>query len=47
METCTYSGCANGPHKTAMPGPAAHHRNWSHQGGLTNDLVMLGLSLQH
>ena len=26
---------------------AAHHRNWSHQGGLTNDLVMLGLSLQH
>ena len=26
---------------------AAHHRNWSHQGGLTNNLVMLGLSLQH
>ncbi len=26
---------------------AAHHRNWSHQGGLTNNLVMLGLSLTH
>jgi hypothetical protein len=26
---------------------AAHHRNWSHQGGLTNNLVMVGLSLSH
>ena len=26
---------------------AAHHRNWSHQGGLTNNLVMVGLSLKH
>ncbi|MEK9936630.1 MAG: hypothetical protein VW619_09370 [Rhodobiaceae bacterium] len=29
------------------PSSAAHHRNWSHQGGLTNNLVMLGLSLTH
>ncbi len=26
---------------------AAHHRNWSHRRGLSNDLVMLGLSLHH
>ena len=26
---------------------AAHHRNWSHRRGLSNDLVMLGLSLRH
>jgi len=24
---------------------AAHHRNWSHQRGLGNDLVMFGLSV--
>ena len=26
---------------------AAHHRNWSHRRGLSNDLVMLGLSLRY
>lgn len=26
---------------------AAHHRNWSHRRGLSNNLVMLGLSLRH
>ena len=26
---------------------AAHHRNWSHRRGLSNSLVMLGLSLRH
>ena len=26
---------------------AAHHRNWSHRGGLTNNLIMMGLSIRH
>ena len=26
---------------------AAHHRNWSHRRGLSNNLVMLGVSLAH
>jgi hypothetical protein len=25
---------------------AAHHRNWSHRGGLDNNLVMFGLSVR-
>ena len=25
---------------------AAHHRNWSHRGGLGNNLVMIGLSVR-
>ena len=26
---------------------AAHHGNWSHRRGLSNNLVMLGLGLRH
>ena len=26
---------------------AAHHRNWSHRRGLSNNLVMMGVSLRH
>ena len=25
---------------------AVHHRNWSHRGGLGNNLVMIGLSVR-
>ena len=25
---------------------AAHHENWSHRGGLTNNLVMIGVTLR-
>ena len=38
-------GWAKGGGRISGFAAAAHHRNWSHQGGLTNNLVMIGLSV--
>ena len=34
------------PHLSSPLVAAAHHRNWSHRGGLGNNLVMFGLSMR-
>ncbi|MGB2495283.1 MAG: hypothetical protein ACPIFQ_03620, partial [Candidatus Puniceispirillaceae bacterium] len=39
-------GWAKGGGRISGFAAAAHHRNWSHQGGLTNNLVMIGLSVR-